>query len=146
MLQLINVFASFVCSVNKDWASEVVCSVFVTRSRVTWVTCWQYSILTFNVNYLPFKILHFGQIHPNWTCGCRDMNSSVKFKNKVKHIRIFHLYSPHLMYLKINIPNIWLIHLHHVTFRQVLCGSWLIDKAWRTSTQCRFALWFITSW
>ena len=63
----------------------------------------------------PFEMLHFALNlipHLNRTSGCRDMNNSLKLKNKIKHKNI----SP--LQLKINIPDIRLIPLGYVTYSQ----------------------------
>ena len=72
-----------------------------------WVTCRQYSILTFWYKSLVHLNATFWfNLHVNRTSGYRDMNNSVKFKNNVKHKNLS---------LKFNIPDIRLIPLDHVT-------------------------------
>ena len=61
----------------------------------------------------PYTATFWSNLNHNWTPACRDMNNSMKFKNKVKHKRICHFSS---LQLKINFSDIRLIPLDHVTY------------------------------
>ena len=80
-----------------------------------WVTCWQYSIWFFSINYSSIKNVTFwSKLHHNGTFGSRyeqffDVRKQCKTKETVTCFRIY-------FKIKIDISNIRFIPLNHVIY------------------------------